>query len=193
MTTGQHARDEGLWVISEAMPDGSYGVAVTVGADFTMSLDRDQATAYAAACVAQATAAEHATAVMRLLIEKLGFDDGQASVLFVGQLRERYTAEQPATGPLQFVPTIGRAKHPRPDAGAFVPLIEMRLHDQTIGQISPAELRHHATGALSALAAADLDDQLRLALVEHVGVTDDIARNTVHSLGELWPADRSAP
>ena len=181
------AEGEGLWVRSEVMPDGTYGVGITVEADHAFALNRDQAIAYAVACIARATEADHDTAVMRLLVNHLGMPAKLAAEFITGDLRPDRPDEHKATEPLQFSVAIGRARHPRPDAGSYVPLLMMQHDGEDVGQLAPADLREHATAVLSALAAADLDANLHRCLVSTLGLDDDRARAVVGSLAEHMP------
>jgi hypothetical protein len=79
----------GLWVRSELLPDGSYGVGLSVGEDHAWALTREQAIGYAVACIARATEAEHDAALHRLLIGTVGLDDATARAV-VGDLGEHW-------------------------------------------------------------------------------------------------------
>lgn len=186
------ATEDGLWVRSEVMPDGTYGVGLNVGQDRSWALNRDQAVSYAVACFARATEVEHDTAVMRLLTGTLGIPAETAGQVIVRDLRpDRPDAHDPTT-PLRFIGQIGRAKHPRPDAGTFVPLLAMELDGQQVGQLTPADLRDHAAGVLNVIEAADLDAGLLRALVGPFGLDENRARAVVEDLANHWP-DRKPP
>lgn len=188
----KHARDQNLWVASEVMPDGSYGVSVTVHADFAITLNREQSVAYAVACYRRATEVEHDTAVLRLL-RRTGVDEKTAATVIVSDLRPDRPDDHSATNPIRYIGAIGRVKYPRPDAGEFVPLINMQLHGKDIGQLDPDELRDHAGGVLSVLAAADLDAALHRVLVHTIGLDDATARSTIGALFDLWPKGTMRP
>jgi hypothetical protein len=184
------AEDEGLWVRSDVMPDGSYGVAVSVGADFARTLDRDEAIAYAIACFARATEVEHDTAVLRLLVNRLGLGPKDAGQVVANDLRPDRPDVHDATEPIRFSGMIGRARHPRPDAGEFIPLLGMQLHGKDVGQLTPADLRDHAAAVFNCLSAADLDAALHRVLIGKIGVDDERARAVIGSLAEHWPAEQ---
>lgn len=185
--TTHHPEDgEGLWVRSEVLPDGSYGICLTAGPDHAWTLDRDAAITHAVACVARATEAEHDTATLGLLVHT-GAPRHAAAALIVEDLRPDRPDEHTATAPLAFRVGVGHAKHPRPDAGAWIPVIIMELDGQEMGQLTPADLRGHATGILSILAAVDLDTALHRVLVQRVGLDDDTARAVVDDLAHHWP------
>lgn len=181
---------EGLWVRSDLMPDGTYGVAISVGADRSWTLNLDQAVAYAVACHARATEVEHDTAVLRLLTDTLGIPAKTASQVIVSDLRPDRPDAQDATKPLRFTGAIGRAKYPRPDAGAYIPLLMMELDGTQVGQLTPADLRDHATGVLNVIAAADLDAALLRALTGTFDIDEDRARAVVEDLANHWPEQR---
>lgn len=181
---------EGLWVRSEVMSDGTYGVGLNVGADRSWVLNRDEAVAYTVACFARATEVEHDTAVMRLLTGKLGLPAKEAGQLIVKDLIPDRLDSFYVTKPLRFTGVIGRAKHPRPDAGQYVPLLGMELDGQGVGQLTPADLRDHAAAVLNVIAAADLDAGLVRALVGTVGIDEQRARAVVEDLANHWPEQR---
>lgn len=179
-----------LWVQSELMPDGTYGVGITVGQDRAFILNRDEAVAYATACFASATEADHDTAVMRLLTKEIGTD-----ITTAGQFVVELRPDRPdikATEPLRFYVALGRAKHPRPDAGEFIPMLLMYLEKKQVGELTPADLRGHAAGVLNVLAAADLDANLRRRLMAAVGIPEEQARVFVESLADHMP-DEGTP
>lgn len=180
--------DEDLWVRSEVMPDGTYGVGISVERDHAFALNRDQAIAYATACIARATEADHDTAVMRLLVTKLGIPPKSAAEFIKSDLRPDRPDEHKATEPLRFSVAIGRARHPRPDAGTYIPLLMMQhANGEDAGQLTPADLRDHATAVLSVIAAADLDANLHRCLVSTLGLDDGRAKAVVGSLAEHMP------
>jgi hypothetical protein len=191
----EQAEDEGLWVRSELLPDGTYGVGISVEADTAFVLDREQAVAYAVACFARATEADHDTAIMRLLTAEVGVPNEVAAQVVQNDLRPDRPDDH-ATDPLRFIPAVGRAKYPRPNAGAFIPILAMQLNGDQVGQLTPADLRDHGGAVLDVLAAADLDAALHRALVGTVGLDDDKARSVVgelsHHLSEPEPPRRSS-
>lgn len=179
--------DDGLWVRSELMPDGTYGVGLTCGPDRAWSLNRDQAITYAVECFLQATEVEHDTAVMRLLVTTLGSPVDAASTLITRCLLPDRPDHHHVTKPLRFTGAIGKAKHPRSDAGQFVPLLSIELDGTTVGQLTPADLRDHAAAVLNAIAAADLDVALHRLLVNQVDLDDQRARAVIGDLSNHWP------
>lgn len=173
---------DGLWVRSEVMPNGTYGVALNVGDDRSWALSRDRAVAYAAACVAVATAAEHDAAVFNLLTKQVGLPRETVGAVLVNDIHPDRPEQHAATDPLRFATALG-LKHG--------PFLKMTLDGKPAGELTPADLRDHALGVLKVIAAADLDAALHRALVGPFGLDDDRARQIIGSLANHWPAERS--
>lgn len=171
------AEHEGLWVRSEVMPNGTYGVALNVGEDRAWALDRDQAVAYAVACFARATEAEHDAAVLALLLH-IGLDLREAAMTLAKDVRPDRPVDHSATEPLHFEVGIGKR---------VGPFVKMLLDGRQVGELTPADLRDHAAGVLNVIAAADLDANLHRVLVGVMGVDDGRARGFVDSLQQHWP------
>lgn len=169
--------DEGLWVRSEVMPDGSYGVAVNVGADTSWSLNRPQAISYATTCYERATEAEHDAAVFRLFTEKLNMPERAVAQMLVKEIRPDRPTDHTATKPLEFTVAIGRQG----------PFIKMALDGKEAGEMTTSDLRDHAAGVLNTLSAADLDANLYRVLSKTVGLDDNLARTVVGDLQNYWP------
>lgn len=176
-------------VLSATMPDGNYGLSIEFGNDRAIVLDRAAALAYAEACCHQAATADHGAAVVRLLIERLGTPAEDAAT-FVRTNLVPNTSTAAATGPARFIATVGRAKHPRPDAGTYIGRIRLHYEGVEQGWIEPAELRTHATDVLTALAMTELDTQLLRTLVDVIGLDEPRARHVVHDLIEFMPGIR---
>lgn len=174
--------NEGLWVRSDVLPTGAYGVSINVGDDHAWTLPPDRALRYAAACVRRATEAEHDTAVLSFL-GSIGADDEAAQALLTNDLWPDRVVNHEDTEPLRFHSGIGR----RPSTAAFVPTLRMEVRGTEVGELTPADLRNHAVGVLNALAAADLDAAVVRSLSSSAG--EDRARAMVESLTEHWPAE----
>jgi hypothetical protein len=172
-----------LSVGSELLPDGSYGVGIAVGDDRAFVLDREQAVAYAVACIARATEADHITALMRLLMSlEVGLSSEQTAA-FVSETLDGDNGEHRATAPLQFMPGVSGAR-----AGDdYRAAILVGLDEEPVGQMDPEALRLHGTGVLSCLALADLDAGLHRALREDLGLPERVARLLVSSLLQHMP------
>lgn len=175
----------GLWVRSELLPTGVYGVGISVGEDRAWVLDRTRAIAYAAACVAAATTAEHDCAVYGLLVDRMGLDESTAGAFVLQDLLpNRPTANDMATAPVRFVGAIGRRRSGKRER---VALLHMHLDEAKVGELTPADLRGHGQAVLTTIAAADLDAALHRSL-RQFGLEDQFARAVVSDLPQHWPA-----
>lgn len=174
--------DEGLWVRSEVMPDGTYGVGLNVGADRSWALGRDQAIAYAVACHRKATEAEHDAAVFTLLTHRLGMSESDAADVLKTELHPERPDDPAATAPLRFTTAIVRNA---------APFLRVDVDGREVGDLTPNDLRDHAGNVLHVLAAADLDATLRRVLV-NIGIPTEKARAVIAGLAEHWPEERSA-
>lgn len=166
-----------LWVRSDVLADGSYAVGISVGEDRAWTFEGTEAVvAYATACFAHATEAEHDSAVFTLLLTA-GVPVSEIARLMLAELRPDRDDGQVATKPLRFTPA----------AGARGPFISVELEDRLLGQISPTDLRDHAGGVLTSLAACQLDTKLLRVLMDTVGLDEEPARGLVTTLAEHWP------
>jgi hypothetical protein len=174
--------DDGqLWVRSDVMPDGSYGVGLNVGPDRSWALNRTQATDYAVACYTRATEAEHDAAVLTLLTH-IGLPERTAAELIVKDLRPDRPDDHTPTHPLKFTVAIGRK---------CGPFLKMELDGHEVGELTTGDLRDHAAAVLNVIAAADLDAALFRALTGRVGLDEDRARAVVGDLADHWPAEQA--
>ena len=179
----------GMSVYSNASPDGSYGVTITVGPDVVFQLDREQAIAYAAACTTTAMHAEHQLAVLRLLIEGLKLDFPLAAQVVVRDLRTDRSSDDAATRPVKFEPTIGRRKGNPQVTSKYLPLVRVLINGNELGCLDPDDVRDHAEGVLDALMSARLDDRLFRYLTERIDLDAGKARAVVGALSGYLPAD----
>lgn len=148
MTAPKQEDDEGLWVRSDVMPDGTYVVTVSFDADHVWVLDRAGALRYAVACVAAAQRAEYDAAVFRLTTERLDLDHRTGAAALLSLRLDRPPPDDDATRPLTFAPGVtARGK----------PFLTILLDGEPAGQLDPPALRSHAMNVLEAPAAADLD------------------------------------
>lgn len=177
--------NEGLWVRSDVLPTGVYGVSINVGDDRAWTLPPDRAVRYAATCVRRATEAEHDAAVLSFLTapSKAGLDlpDETAAGLIAHDLRPDRAIDHSETEPLRFHVAIG--------ARTRKPFLRMELDGNDAGELTPADLRDHAMGVLQTLAAADLDAALVRCMVSTVGTDENRARGMVEALQQHWPAE----
>ncbi|SEF34464.1 hypothetical protein SAMN05421837_107400 [Amycolatopsis pretoriensis] len=180
--------DDGLWVRSDVLPDGTYGVAVTVGPDCAFHLDRAQALEYAATCMSRATEAEHAVAVIRLLTERLKLGEDAAKTVVMRDLRQQLVGDHDTTAPLRLVPAIGRNLNPA-SPNRFTPIVVIELGGEQLGVLEPDAVRDHGEGVLNTMAGAVLDDRLFRYLTERIDLPADKARAVVAGLSEYLPID----
>lgn len=175
-------RTQGLWVESDALPDGTYGVSVSVNGDRTWPLDRSAAMDYAAAVVKATTTAEHDAAVINLARNRLRLNLEAAAALLV-PMRQRRPARIEALPRLWLTPCVGER------AGPFV---QIHVGDENsleqAGECTPTDLRDHAAGVLAALAVVELDEVTRDILIAEFGLDAGGARQFVGTLAEHWPA-----
>lgn len=172
--------DDGLlWVKSEVMPDGSYGVGFSVGPDRSWALSRTQATEYAVACYGRATEAEHDAAVFKLLTH-LGVPERSAAEALVKDLRPDRPDDHTPTLPLRFTVAIGRK---------IGPFLKMELDGREVGELTTGDLREHAAAVLNVISAADLDAAFLRALTTRIGLDEDLARAVVGDLANYWPSE----
>ena len=149
-----------IWVRSDTMPDGSYGVSFSIGPDLAWTLTAGVARRHALSCFAAATIAEHDAAVVALL-RTIGIDDegvGQA----LKDIRER-RGLMPVSWPsphLQWRPSVTLAGKP---------FLLTTVDGATTGQCGPGEVRSHAVGVLAAITAVRLDTDLR-AVIRDLGL-----------------------
>lgn len=177
--TARARMTDGLWVRSDVLPDGSYGVAINVGDDRAWTLNRDQAIAYAVACFTRATEAEHDAAVIGLLTAT-GMELRTAGAVVVKDLRPDRPDDDTATKPLRFIPSYG--------ANSRRPFLVMQLDGLDCGELTTADLRDHAQAVLQCLAAVDLDAAFYRHLTGPVGLGDGQARAVIGGLADHWPA-----
>lgn len=172
-------------VRSDVMPDGSYGVSVTVGDDHAFCLDRPAAIAYATACYQVATIADHCTAIMRLFTSRdLAAEDATE---FAARHLALAHHDHAATAPMRYTAAIARPKTPPPRAGALTGLIMVHHSGSDLGWIDPEQMRDHAAGVLIVLAASRLDAVLLRSLVVDIGLKEPYARATVADLARFMP------
>lgn len=170
----------GLWVRSDVLPSGAYGVTINIGDDHAWTLTPDAAIAYAATCVRRATEVEHDAAVISLTTH-IGIPLKHAARLVTDDLRPNRPLDHTATEPLQILPVLGARTGPH---------LRLRLRGEPAGEVTPADLIDHAVGVLRVLAAADLDAVLRRTLVGQYGLDEQRARATVATLADHWPEQR---
>lgn len=161
---------EGLWVISDVMPDGTYAVTISINGDTSWVLDPPGAVEYARTCVEAAQRAEYDAAIYKLFTRKLGLDHDSTVQMIGHDIRpDRPPLNDAATAPLRFVPGVNAKGEG---------FMAIWLKDTQVGQLDPADLREHAMVVLEAPGAVDLDAGLLRALLT-MDIEEPIARAAV--------------
>lgn len=161
-----------VWVISDVAPDGSYALAVNIGEDRSRILDHAGAHAYASTVLAACARAEYDAAVLAQMQADLGLSLIDAGYMVRDLRAGRPPLDDDAIAPLRLEPVVGRAG----------PVLHVYLDGQRVSQWTLAEAHTHALHVLQVLAGVPLDAGYRQLLVDHVGVTPDIASRLVHVL-----------
>lgn len=176
-----------LCVRTDLMPTGQYATVVTLGGDHVWHLDRTTALEYAATCVAVATAAEHDTAVMRLLLS-LDLPLPAVAQVLAGLRRHR----PPQVEVLRGLRLMAGVAFDGEDADPPVrPFIEIHTPISK-GQMDTPSLRRLAGSVLSSIARVELDTTLFGVLTSgSLGLEHARARAVVAGLGEHWPGRQS--
>ncbi len=166
--------DDDLWVRSDLLPNGSYGVTVNLGADHAVTLGRDNAVAYAVTVIDVANRAEYDAAVLRQLTDAgVSFD---AATQAVTDLRADRPPPAATYGPFSFEPVVSRVDQ----RGRVVMRVDRS--ERGAGTFEPAAAREHATHVLDVLAVADLDAGYLRLLRGLIGLDEERARNVVGDL-----------
>lgn len=174
--TPQPLDDRGLWVRSDPRADGTYGITVTVGADFAWSLDQGEAVAYATLTFKAAMTAEHDAAVFEALRRLPDLDDEWAAKT-IRDLREKRPT-------LTWIPRVTFIPSVSTEGEPFLMLC---VDGNPEGQVTTDALREHAGWVLCALAACDLDTALVAELTGRIGVDMATAQAFVTDLRTAWP------
>lgn len=162
-----------IWVRTDRGIGGhGYRISVEFTEDTAVGLSPTEAHDYVDAIYMALAWAEYDAAVFRQLTLKLGMDNTAAA----GTLQEIRARRAPLTtaGPLELVPGVsvftGKA------------FLVIQVYGEKIGQWSPADARHHASGILDAIAVAPLDDAYHATLTGDVGVTEAVADQVLDDL-----------
>lgn len=172
----------GIWVTSDVLPDGTYGLTVQYTDDVAVSFDRATATAYAREVFDAATAAAYDAAVVDQFNQLSNDTNAERRVAATGHVVHQLRATRPpldqdALGILALTPGVS-AYTGRPF-----------LHCSLLGhplrwQWSPADAEQHATQVMQGVAVAHLDGVYRRFLVEEIGLDEGTARATVGDLAK---------
>lgn len=170
-----------IWVRSDTMPDGSYGVSFNIGGDLAWSLTAGVARRHALSCFAAVTTAEHDAATVALLRECGVPSEGVGQAL--QDIRVRRGPDDGIAWPsseLRWQPRV---------TAAGKPFLWTVVNGAVTGQCDPDEVRGHAAGVLAAITAVRLDTDLREVLQGVMGLDEARARAFVHTLQDHWPPD----
>lgn len=159
---------DGVWVISDVTPDGTYVVSIHAGEDVAFTLDRTRALAYACAVMDAATRAAFDAAVLK---QQLGL--GMPIELVASVVNDLRKDRAPITWPhaISLEPFVSGASH---KAGLY-----LDVNGKRIGQWTVDDARSHATDVLEVVAGVDLDAAYRRYLVGAIGLDDGRARALV--------------
>lgn len=168
---------DGLWVVSDRAPDGTYVVTVSVDADLAVTLNREQAVAYCLAVVDVAGRAEYDSAILRQM-ENVGVSL-DAAVQVVTDLRQDRPGLDAVFGPFRFEPVVSNR--------TGEPVVAIHGPRAQAAQIAAGDAKLHAVHVLEALAVADLDAGYLRLLRSLIGLDDARARQVVDDLGRWRP------
>lgn len=174
-------RGEGIWVFSEWLPDGGYGVTVSYGEDHVWPLDNP--VKYAADVAEVAITAQHDTAVFRLALKRLGMP-----LDVIGELMRLLRGGDAGRPAVEVLP--GLTMTPGVSFRKIHPFIEINVKGAEPSQVDSDQILRHAHGALALNRAAPLDTALRAMMTDPlVGVDDATASAMVDGLSEFWPRE----
>jgi hypothetical protein len=169
------ATPSAIWVISDVALDGTYITTVHADDDTAITLDRDQAVAYAMAVMSAVTRAQYDAAVIAQMAH-IGLPLPAAAQAVRGLRADRPPIDDKATAPLRFEPIV--------KSKSRQPVIHVHLGDRILTEWTPAETQGHAMYVLQVAAGVDLDAAYRRYLVGPVGMDDPTARAVVGDLGK---------
>jgi hypothetical protein len=170
----------GLWVSTDPLPDGSYGIVVSLDGDRAWPMTRGRAHMYAMAALAIAEQADYEQALYRQLTQKMDQHRDAALMMLANFRHGAQAIDRAAFAPLDFVGGINSA------GDSFV---RIDLDGKGVGQISPEDLRQHALAVLRNRLIAPLDALYRRQLTEVVGLDDQTAQVAVNDLAHFRPPE----
>lgn len=167
---------EGLWISTDPLADGSYGIVLSIGPDRAWPVTRGRAHMYAMAALAIAEQADYEQALYRQLTMKMEQGQDAALMMLANFRRGVPGTDHAAFDPLDFVAGINS------EGKSFV---RIDLDGKGVGQISPEELRQHALAVLRNRLIAPLDTLYRRQLTEVVDLDDATAKIAVNALAHF--------
>lgn len=170
---------EGVWVISDLMPDGSYGAVIQYGPDLARPITQAEATEYVAEVLTAGSAADYDAGVYKQLTGKLGSEPVQAASI-VHALRGKRGRDEYTAGLMTLTPGVS--------ALTGKPYIRCQAAAQ-IWQWSPRELLQHVTHVIQVTTGVENDNHYYALLTEFIGIDEERARNVVNDLGQFLQQD----
>lgn len=169
-------QNEGVWVQSEAAPDGTYVIGFHCGPDRAWVLNRDDAILHAMAVATQAERAEYDAAILAVFHGQLGLPLESAVPFLTNDIRpDRPPVEDPSE--LTVSPGVSQD-------GEIHGFLHLHLDGQIVGQWTLDAARSYAGDVLQAVAAVDNDAVLHRVLVGKVCMDDEKARQIIEKLGQ---------
>lgn len=165
-----------IWVRSDVLPGGGYGIVIDFDADHSTRLDEASAVRYALAVLDAVQAAEYDAAIIRQLHGKLGLDQQVAAEFVAKEARPTRRALRPTGTPLALTPGVSHR-----DGRGF---LSVTVAEKPVGQWELTDAREHARHILEAVVAVDYDDAYYAALTGPLGLDADRARAVVADIGE---------
>jgi hypothetical protein len=165
---------EGVALHIHTEPDekGSYSVTISIGEDHALSAGPDEVRQYVTAILTACVTAAHDAAVFQQLKGLLD-GDTKAAATIVKQIRQD-RPPMPETGtPLSLHPSVN------PHGHAFLTVL---VDDKECGQWDLEDARNHATRALEATMAADLDSAYYRYLVGPLELEPTLALRAINDM-----------
>lgn len=165
------SQSEGLWVRSELLPDGSYGIGLSLDADKAWAFNEADAVLYAHSLLREVAFSLYDAAVVAQVQRKMNLGPKEAAQM-VCDLRElRGPSAWP--GDLSYVGGVnmrGRA------------FLTACWKGEPEFQLDPGPAREHAVAVLEVVTTSGLDNTYKKVLMEKVGIEDWRASNVVDDL-----------
>jgi hypothetical protein len=182
-------KDGGVSVVTDFdMITSSYHCTVHVGNDFAFGIDRDRVIPYASQVLAVTEQADHDTAVMRLLHEKLGMPLEEVATFVSRDLRpDRPPTNHEATWPLELYAGVGMDPRTGKLSGHVV--LSKKGEQRELGRFPIPGIRYHALTVLQATYAADMDGALYRQLKGSMELEPNTVRGVIEDLAnyrEPW-------
>lgn len=163
-----------VWIRTEPTVDGkSFMVVIEIDEDHAITLDRENANAYAYAILEAVARASYDAAVYSQIRTRISEDPHVAGHLIVDLREERPPIDFSIMAPMSFRDGVNQKGKP---------FLTILFNDEPAGQWDLQDAREHALGVLEAIVVAELDSGYLRALRGLVGLPEGTARNTVDDL-----------